>query len=158
MTPRSGPPHLHHGYAAGLRMEPPPTPGVVRHRILDPVPFPAGQAELDAEGLRRVQDLAAVLSWFVASGEIEIAGHAFEEGDPQTCAALAARRAEVVQRELVRLGVPAWSLRARGRGTDRTAGSTDAGRGVALWLCQPEQDAPAPPCDDPGGEGCCRHC
>lgn len=65
-----------------------------------------------------------------ATSRVEIAGHTDNLGDPRTSQPLSERRAEAVRAELVRLGVPAGRLAARGYGESRPIASnaTSAGR------------------------------
>ncbi|MFH1464869.1 MAG: OmpA family protein [Pseudomonadota bacterium] len=155
---------LRHLTEPTLGSAPPLAPGLRRHRVLDPIHFAPGSDLPDAAAHAWLEEQAAVLLWFATAGEIEVLGHAWGEGDEARSRALSLRRAEVVLEALVRHGVPRWAMRARGCGAEQPArASGDAAdaadcRRVELWLCQRGHDLEPPPCEDPGGERCCRRC
>lgn len=75
---------------------------------------------------------AAVLLKTCATATVEVAGHTDNLGDPATSLPLSQRRAEAVKATLVRLGVPAGRIVARGYGeTSPVASNTTAAGRIA---------------------------
>jgi OOP family OmpA-OmpF porin len=141
----------------------PLVPGLWSRPFMEPIPFAPGQAELSVEAAELLDEMAIALSWFVTSCTLEIAGHAWEEGDLAELRAISQLRAERVREALVERGLPAWLIRVRGYGAGRPAptGCEDeparSSRRVEIWLHQPTPERGLP-CADPGGDGCCRAC
>ena len=147
----------------GLGTAAPLVPGLWTRPFSEPLRFAAGGCELDAEHHAQLDEIAVALSWFATSCIIEVAGHAWDEGNALERGELAQRRADVVREGLEARGLPSWVLRVRGYGSERPVGHGDGQESVAdsrrveLWLRQRSVGLDLP-CADPGGDGCCRDC
>lgn len=105
------------------------------------VSFVTGSDRLDADALRVLNRLAAVIAPCAAVGlKAEIGGHTDATGDPLGNIGLSQRRAEAVRAALVARGVSAAMLRARGYGASMPVAdnATDEGRAknrrtTVLW-------------------------
>ncbi len=132
---------------------------------MEPIQFAEGEVELSAEAQPLLDEIATALAWFSTSCTIEVAGHAWAEGGDERQRSLSQERANTVRDALIERGLPAWSLRVRGYGGQRpiraenraTDRAVLESRRVELWLHQNVARTHLP-CDDPGGEGCCRGC
>lgn len=112
--------------ATGCPPKPPapaPEPEVLR---LEGVHFTTGSAELTAPAADALADVAAKLRARPRL-HIEVAGHTDDRGRPALNLDLSRRRARTVRDRLVKLGVPASALTARGYGaSEPLVAGTDA--------------------------------
>jgi len=100
---------------------------------LDHLTFEQGQTTLDAEGVQRLKEVAALLRKFPRSRLI-VFGNA-EPAEPQPLV-LALNRAQTVVSELLRQGAPTGVLQAQGRMRPVVAATNDPanGRRIALYI------------------------
>lgn len=102
---------------------------LTRWTAANKIGFLSGTSLLTEPSRVSVVRVAALLRG-CATSRVEIAGHTDNLGDPSTSQPLSERRADAVKAELVRLGVPADRLTARGYGESQPLASnaTAAGR------------------------------
>ncbi len=107
---------------------------------LDQLTFEQGQTTLDAQGVKRLKQVAAVLRKFPRNHLI-VFGNA-EPAEPQPLV-LALNRAQVVVNELLKQGAPAGVLQAQGRmrSVTTTTGEPTSGRRIALYISPPPPPA-----------------
>jgi outer membrane protein OmpA-like peptidoglycan-associated protein len=123
-----------------LRVPQPPRPPVtpacqtfeaqlIRWRAGNRIGFLAGTSLITEPSVLSVVRVATLLR-SCDTVRVEVAGHTDNLGDPRTSQPLSERRAEAVQAELVRRGVPAERITTRGYGESRplAPNSTAAGR------------------------------
>jgi len=92
--------------------------------------FPVGSAQLPADGLEVIDICAQALKRAPPGSIVEVQGHTDDTGDPDRNLALSQARAEAVREALIRAGVPAALLAARGYGAThpRASNETEYGR------------------------------
>jgi OOP family OmpA-OmpF porin len=149
----------------GLGTAAPLAPGLWSRPFMEPVPFEEGEAGLSPQAEALLDELATALAWFSTSCTIEVAGHAWSEGSDDRQRTLSQERASAVRDALVQRGLPPRALRVRGYGAQRPVEAVNRAaqqavrdsRRVELWLHQSVARTHLP-CDNPGGDGCCRGC
>ncbi len=94
----------------------PSTPSVVAGLNRSVVNFDTDSAEVPTSTMSLLETAAASLKALPAGAEIEIAGYADDTGDAEANLALSQRRADAVRDALVKAGVPADLLVAKGYG------------------------------------------
>lgn len=78
--------------------------------------FAFARSEISTEDRERLAEAAAVIKSLPAGTVVEVRGHTDSTGPSVFNRELSQRRADAVREELIRLGVPAEMLRARGYG------------------------------------------
>ena len=110
---------------------PPPAPPVQERLVLRGVNFATNSAEIDP-GSAVVLDVAADQLRGRSGVNVAIEGHTDSTGSDAYNQALSQRRADSVRSYLVRKGVPAERLTARGFGESNPVASNDTADGRAL--------------------------
>src|SRR5271165_6407562 len=99
---------------------------ILNHSVIN---FPSGGAEVPASALDFLAKAAAGLKKLPASYVFEIAGYTDNTGDAATNLALSQKRAEAIRDVLVKAGVPADMLVAKGYGSADPIASNDDPQG-----------------------------
>lgn len=117
--------------------------------LLTPLHFEPQKAVLPQGSAETLNQVAAVLlTDHPEIAEVEIAGHSDNRESP--FASLSMRRAELIKQELVKRGVPAARLTARGYGSNKpimsnvTSMGRTANRRVDLIIIRPKQEGKGP--------------
>jgi OmpA-OmpF porin, OOP family len=107
-----------------------PTQAAVKDLNLDNINFETGSAEITADSISVVEKDAEAIKALPPGTKIEIGGHTDNTGDPNFNKTLSDDRANAVKDELVRLGVDANTLTAKGYGSDKAIAdnNTEDGR------------------------------
>jgi OmpA-OmpF porin, OOP family len=102
----------------------------VKSLNLDNINFETGSAEITADSMTVVQKDADAIKAMPAGTKIEIGGHTDNTGDPNFNTTLSDDRANAVKDELVKLGVDAAMLTAKGYGSEKAIAdnNTEEGR------------------------------
>lgn len=112
--------------------------------------FPLGSSQLDADGLRVIEQAAADYQR-VGEAQVSVIGHADTSGSAELNQRLSDRRAEAVEVALVREGVPATSIVTIARGQEDLLVPTGDGvreaenRRVEILVPQPPPPPPPAP-------------
>lgn len=115
--------------------------------ILEKVYFNTGRATVQSRSLPLLDQVAQVLKAHPEIASVTVEGHTDNTGSEQTNTALSQKRADEVKRLLVKRGVEAERLTARGFGPSRpvqsndTAEGRDANRRVEFTLGEQQQPA-----------------
>lgn len=88
-------------------------------RLLTPIRFQAGSAQVTPESRALIEELADYLRNHPEVGGIEVQGHTDDAGSAVTNQTLSQNRAQAVADALVRLGVDAGRVRAKGYGDSK---------------------------------------
>jgi outer membrane protein OmpA-like peptidoglycan-associated protein/uncharacterized protein YidB (DUF937 family) len=107
----------------------PPAAEALRSLKLNSINFETGSANVTADSQSVMAEDAGAIKAMPAGTKIEIGGHTDNTGDPNFNTTLSQDRANVVKDELVRLGVNADMLTAKGYGSTKAIADNDTPEG-----------------------------
>ena len=109
---------------------PPPEPKIEKIEITDKIQFEVGKATLKKVSFKILDGVVKVMNDRPGIKKVQIEGHTDATGDPEMNRGLSQRRAESVMEYLVKKGIAATRLVAKGFGPDKpiAPNETEVGR------------------------------
>jgi OOP family OmpA-OmpF porin len=109
---------------------PPPEPKIEKIEITDKIQFEVGKAALKKVSFKILDGVVKVMNDRPGIKKVQIEGHTDATGDPEKNRGLSQRRAESVMEYLVKKGIAATRLVAKGFGPDKpiAPNETEVGR------------------------------
>jgi len=109
---------------------PPPEPKIEKIEITDKIQFEVGKATLKKVSFKVLDHVAKVMTERPGVKKVQIEGHTDSVGDPERNRQLSQARAQSVMEYLIKKGIAADRLVAKGYGPDKPVGpnETEVGR------------------------------